>query len=160
MSPGEFQEEFRVAYGESLGDDLSLAQDRQLDGVTQGKGLTGELSQNIIPAGRDTLIGREEARRPRYFCTPGLDPKINLRVLTGSQALITTSDGGILINGHVWKFVIDQENLCTAKLNGFVRRKKRKPGRGYVPTRGCPSGLQGEHSARNRSCPGTLPWQP
>ena len=36
VSLGEFQKEFRVAYGESLGVNLSLAQDRQLDGVTQG----------------------------------------------------------------------------------------------------------------------------
>ena len=121
MSLGEFQREPRVAYGESLGEDLSLTQDRQLDGVTQGEGLTGELSQNIIPATLGTLIRREEARRPCYFCTPGLNPNMNLRVLASSQALITTSNRSILINDRIWKFVIDQENLCTAKLNGFVR---------------------------------------
>ena len=37
MSLGEFQRKLRVAYGESLGEELSLTQDRQFDGVTQGE---------------------------------------------------------------------------------------------------------------------------
>ena len=139
-NPGEFQKELKTAYSESLGEDLSLTQDRQLDGVAEREGLTGKLSQNVVPSVRGTLVGREEARRRlRYFCAPGLNPSMNLRVLTGSQALVTTSNGGILIDSYVWKFVIDQENLCTAELNHrFHEFQEAKSGRDGIPTRDCP----------------------
>ena len=126
-NPGEFQKELKTAYSESLGEDLSLTQDRQLDGVAEREGLTGKLSQNVVPSVRGTLVGREEARRRlRYFCAPGLNPSMNLRVLTGSQTLVTTRNRGIVINCGVWKGVVDQEDLGTVELNHrFVSFQER-----------------------------------
>jgi hypothetical protein len=56
-------ESSKVTYGESIRENLALTQDRQFDGVTEGEGLTGELSQNVVPSGRSTLVRREEAIR-------------------------------------------------------------------------------------------------
>ena len=47
----------------------------------------------------------------------GSKPNMNVRVLAGSQTLITTRNGGILVNGKVGKFVIDQEDLGSTELN-------------------------------------------
>jgi len=42
---------------------------------------------------------------------------INPRVLVGPQTLVTTSNGGILINSHIWELAIDEENFSTVELD-------------------------------------------
>ena len=63
---------------------------------------------------------------------------MNLRVLTGSQTLVTSRNRGVLIDCGVWKFVIDQEDLGTIELyHRFVSSTDYKPGRARVPIRDC-----------------------
>jgi len=57
MSLDEFRQEFGVAYGEGIGENSPFTQDCQLDGVAQGEGLGGKLSQNVPPIVRGALVG-------------------------------------------------------------------------------------------------------
>lgn len=50
------------------------------------------------------------------FLRSGSNSNVNLRVLAGSKALISTGDRSILIDNHVWGLPIDQENLGTVEL--------------------------------------------
>ena len=55
----------KAPYGESLGDNFSLAQYSQLDGVDKGDGPTGELAKDVVPSSCGKLIGREEAKKKK-----------------------------------------------------------------------------------------------
>jgi len=107
-----------VAHRECHGEIRSLARDLQLNGVTQGEGLAGESSKNVVPLYRCTMVGREEAiSHACYFCGLVSTRTRNAQVLARSHALRTTIDGSVLVDNLVWGFAVDREDFCAAELN-------------------------------------------
>ncbi len=91
-------------YSDSLDLRTVLAQDRELDGVGQGKRLLRELTQEVGPSSRACLVACEET------------------VLALCKPLVATSNGSVLVHSDEGVQTVNRENPSTIKL---LHKQKR-----------------------------------